>query len=259
MAHERTPAIRVERMTMAYGQRVIARDIDFTVWRGEIFSIVGGSGSGKTTLLRHLVGLERPAGGEIYYGGLCATQVDEATRERMLRRVGVLYQGGALFSSMTLAENVALPLAYTPLTPDEVRRVVRVKLRLVGLGGFDDYEPSQISGGMVKRAGLARALALDPDFLFLDEPSSGLDPVTARRLDELILDLRAGLGATVVVVTHDLASIFAISDACVFLDGASQHQIATGAPRDLLAHCQDPRVVDFFTRGGTYHPPEKAP
>jgi phospholipid/cholesterol/gamma-HCH transport system ATP-binding protein len=259
MVRERIAAIRVEHLTMAYGATVVLRDINFTVCRGEIFAIVGGSGSGKSTLLRHLTGLQRPAAGEIFYGEQCATQADPTEHELILRRVGVLYQGGALFSSMTLAENVALPLGqYTSLTSDEIRRIVELKLRLVGLGGFDEFEPSQISGGMVKRAALARALALDPDILFLDEPSSGLDPITAGRLDELILDLRAGLGATVVVVTHDLASIFAISDTCVILDAALHSQVASGTPRDLLEHCKDARVIDFLTRGGTYRPPERA-
>src|SRR5262249_26382259 len=153
---------------------------------------------------------------------------------------GVLYQGGALFSSMTLLENVSLPLAeYTTLTPSEIQRVARLKLSLVGLSGFDDFAPAELSGGMQKRAGLARAMAFDPAFLFLDEPSAGLDPITARRLDQLILDLRASLGATVIVVTHELSSIFAIGDQCVFLDAATHTQIATGAPRELLAHSTD--------------------
>ena len=175
----------------------------------------------------------------------------------MLRRVGVLYQGGALFSSMTLLENVGLPLAeYTTLTSSEIQRVARLKLALVGLSGFDDFEPAQLSGGMQKRAALARAMALDPSFLFLDEPSAGLDPITARRLDELILDLRASLGATVVVVTHELSSIFTIGDRCVFLDAATHSQIASGPPRELLAQSKDPRVTDFLTRGGQFLPPE---
>jgi phospholipid/cholesterol/gamma-HCH transport system ATP-binding protein len=250
--------IRVEHLTMAYGGTVVIRDVNFSVGRGEIFLIIGGSGSGKSTLLRHLMGLEEPASGEIFYDGRSSTKAGEKERQRMLRRVGVLYQGGALFSSMTLLENVALPLGeYTSLTASEIRRVARVKLALVGLSGFDDFEPSQISGGMQKRAALARAMALDPEVLFLDEPSAGLDPITGRRLDELILDLRASLGATVVVVTHELASIYAIGDRCVLLDGATHSHIATGAPRELLAHSDDPRVLEFLTRGGEYRPPEK--
>jgi phospholipid/cholesterol/gamma-HCH transport system ATP-binding protein len=258
MDGETDVAIRVEHLTMAYGGTVVMRDINFSIRRGEIFLIIGGSGSGKSTLFRHLVGLETPAAGEIFYGGQPVSKADETDRQRMLRRVGVLYQGGALFSSMSLLENVALPLGeYTHLTPSEIRRVARVKLALVGLDGFDDYAPSELSGGMQKRAALARAMALDPEFLFLDEPSAGLDPMTALRLDELILDLRATLRATVVVVTHELASIYAIGDNCVFLDAATHSQIATGAPRELLAHSRDPRVHDFLTRGGQYRPPEK--
>jgi len=258
MTSQTKAAIRVEHLTMAYGDTVVIRDINFTVWQGEIFVIIGGSGSGKSTLLRHLLALEEPAGGQIFYGNRCATLADAKERDQILRRVGVLYQGGALFSSMTLAENVGLPLdEYTSLTPEEITRVARVKLSLVGLSGFDDFEPSQLSGGMQKRAALARAMALDPAILFLDEPSAGLDPINARRLDELILDLRAGLGATVVVVTHELPSIFAIADSCILLDAASHSQIARGPPRDLLADCKDPRVLEFLTRGGEYRPPEK--
>jgi phospholipid/cholesterol/gamma-HCH transport system ATP-binding protein len=258
MDKEREVAIRVEHLTMAYGSTVVVHDVDFTVWRGEVFCIIGGSGSGKSTLLRHLLGLEEPAAGNIFYGSVCATTASEGERKRILRRVGVLYQGGALFSSMTVADNISLPLdEYTKLSDDEIRRVARVKLRLVGLAGFDDYEPAQLSGGMQKRAGLARAIALDPDILYLDEPSAGLDPVNARRLDDLILNLRAGVGGTVVVVTHELASIFRIGDRCVFLDGASHRQIACGSPRDLLASSKDPRVLQFLTRGGEYHPPER--
>ena len=247
--------ISVEHLTMAYGDHVVVHDVDFSVQKGEIFLIVGGSGSGKSTLLRHLIGLERPASGRILYAGRCLSEMSEAEREDVVRRLGVLYQNGALLSSMTLLENVSLPLEeHTSLAPDEIREIARFKLALVGLRGFDDFPPSELSGGMQKRAGLARALALDPMGLFLDEPSAGLDPITARRLDDLILDLRASLGTTFVVVTHDLASIFAIGDRCVFLDGPSKSQIAQGPPRELLARCDDPRVRDFLTRGGDYHP-----
>jgi phospholipid/cholesterol/gamma-HCH transport system ATP-binding protein len=257
MSGEAQPIIHVEHLTMAFGDKVVVRDIHFTVYRGEIFLIIGGSGSGKSTLLRHLIGLQEPASGRILYGGRCVAEVGEEERELMFRRVGVLYQGGALFSSMTLIENVSLPLdEYTSLAPREIREIARVKLALVGLRGFDDFAPSELSGGMQKRAALARALALDPMVVFLDEPSAGLDPITARRLDELILDLRASLGTTFVVVTHELASIFAIGDSCVLLDGASHAQVASGSPRDLLAHSSDQRVRDFLTRGGDYRPPE---
>jgi phospholipid/cholesterol/gamma-HCH transport system ATP-binding protein len=251
-------ALRVENLKMAFGSFVLMHDLNFSIRRGEIFIIIGGSGSGKSTLLRHLVGLEAPAAGEIFYGDRSFTRASTGEREEMLRRAGVLYQGGALFSSMTLAENVALPLGeYTRLAPSEIRRVAKTKLALVGLGGFEEFEPANLSGGMQKRAALARAMALDPEILFLDEPSAGLDPITARRLDELILELRASLGATVVVVTHELASIFAIGDNCVLLDARTHTQIATGAPRELLATSQDPRVIDFLTRSGEYRPVEK--
>jgi phospholipid/cholesterol/gamma-HCH transport system ATP-binding protein len=242
--------IRVERLTMAYGTYVLMRDLTFTIRRGGVFVIMGGSGSGKSTLLRHLIGLNEAAAGEIYYGEENFTRAAPDVRERLLRRVGVLYQSGALFSSLTLAENVALPLAeFTGLRPAEIRRVAELKLALVGLKGFEDYYPSQISGGMQKRAGLARAMALDPEVLFFDEPSAGLDPVTSRRLDELILELRDSLGATVVVVTHELASIFTIADDSIFLDAETRTAIASGPPKELLAHSTEPRVREFLTRG----------
>jgi phospholipid/cholesterol/gamma-HCH transport system ATP-binding protein len=253
------PSIRVENLTMAFGSFVLMHDLNFTIERGEIFVIIGGSGSGKSTLLRHLMGLEEPARGEVFYGDRSFTKADPDERQRMLRHVGVCYQSGALFSSMTLAENVALPIGeYTRLPPGEIRSLARTKLALVGLRGFEDFEPSKISGGMQKRAALARAMALDPEILFLDEPSAGLDPITARRLDELILELRKSLGATVVVVTHELASIFAIGDNCVFLDAATHTQIATGPPRELATHGRDPRVREFLTRGGEYLPTERS-
>ena len=237
---------------MAYGESVVMRDLNFTVNEREIFVIMGGSGTGKSTLLRHLVGLQEPARGTIFYQGSSAGlwQMPPRERERLMRRFGLLYQGGALWSSMTLAENIALPLQeYTAAAAEEVSALASLKLALVGLGGFEDYYPSEISGGMKKRAGLARAMALDPDILFFDEPSAGLDPLSARRLDDLILDLRDSLGATVVVVTHELQSIFAIGDNSVFLDGESKTMIASGNPKELLAGSKDPRVRAFLTRG----------
>src|SRR5579871_664081 len=242
--------ITVRHLTMAYGSYVLMRDLDFSVRRGDVFVVMGGSGSGKSTLLRHMVGLAEPAAGEVLYDGESFTRADPATRERMVRRFGVLYQSGALWSSMTLAENVSLPLEeFTTLRPAEIREVAALKLALVGLRGFEDFYPAQISGGMQKRAGLARAMALDPDILFFDEPSAGLDPISSRMLDDLILELRDSLGATIVVVTHELASIFTIANNCVFLDAESRTQIATGDPRDLLAHSRDMRVRRFLTRG----------
>jgi phospholipid/cholesterol/gamma-HCH transport system ATP-binding protein len=245
-----TPCIEVRNLTMAYGRRVIQRDVDFTVRHGDIFIIMGGSGCGKSTLLRHLIGLMRPAQGDVFYEGQSFWGAEPETRERMLQRFGVLYQSGALWSSMTLAENVALPLGeYTDLAPAEIRDLVSFKLALVGLAGFEEFYPSEISGGMRKRAGLARAMALDPEVLFFDEPSAGLDPISSRRLDDLILEVRASLGATVVVVTHELASIFAIGTDAVFLDGETKTMLATGDPKVLLTEASQPAVRRFLTRG----------
>jgi phospholipid/cholesterol/gamma-HCH transport system ATP-binding protein len=242
--------IVVRNLTMAYGSFVLMRDLNFTVRRGDIFIIMGGSGCGKSTLLRHLIGLKEPATGEIFYGDVNFTRAEPEVRESILRRFGITYQSGALWSSMTLAENVGMPLAeFTNLTPAQIREIAALKLALVGLKGFEDYYPNQISGGMQKRAGLARAIALDPEVLFFDEPSAGLDPVSSRMLDDLILELRASLGATVVVVTHELASIFAIGNNSIFLDADSRTAIAQGDPKELLAHSTNPVVHQFLTRG----------
>jgi phospholipid/cholesterol/gamma-HCH transport system ATP-binding protein len=243
--------ITVRDLTMAYGSFVLMREMSFTVKQGDVFIIMGASGSGKSTLLRHLIGLNQPAHGSIHYQEQDFTTADLTQRERILRNVGVLFQGGALWSAMTLSENIGLLLEeYTDLTPAEIRQVASLKLALVGLKGFEDYYPSQISGGMQKRAGLARAMALDPALLFFDEPSAGLDPISARRLDELILNLRDSLGMTVVVVTHDLASIFAIGTNSIYLDVPSRAITASGPPKELLAHTQDPTLRSFLTRGG---------
>jgi phospholipid/cholesterol/gamma-HCH transport system ATP-binding protein len=249
-ADERTIKIAVSDLTMAYGDFVLMRGLTFDVRRGDVFVIMGGSGCGKSSLLRHMIGLHEPAAGEILYDGESFTRAPEETREEMLRKMGVLYQQGALWSSMTLAENIALPLGeYTDLSAQEIREVACLKLALVGLKGFEDFFPSQISGGMRKRAGLARAMALDPDILFFDEPSAGLDPISSRLLDDLILALRDSLGATIVVVTHELASIFAIADDSVFLDADTRAMIAQGDPKDLVEHSPDEKVRRFLTRG----------
>jgi len=245
------PHIRVRDVTMAYGDFVLIHDLSFDIGRGDIFIIMGGSGCGKSTLLRHMIGLKEPARGEVFFGKTSFTRADPDEREQILRRCGVLYQRGALWSSLTLTENVALPLEqYTDLPPAEIRELAALKLALVGLKGFEEHYPSEISGGMQKRAGLARAMALDPEVLFLDEPSAGLDPISSRLLDELILELRASLGATVVVVSHELASIFAIGDNSVLLDAESRTMIAQGDPKELLETSKDPRVRRFLTRGG---------
>lgn len=242
--------IIVSDLTMAYGDFVIQRNLNFTIEKGEIFILMGGSGCGKSTLLRHLVGLKSPAKGKVYYGSISFWEISPEERDRIMRRSGILYQSGALWSSMTLSENISLPLTeYTDLAKKEIRELVSLKLALVGLAGFEDYYPSEISGGMRKRAGLARAMALDPEILFFDEPSAGLDPVSAKLLDDLILELRDSLGTTIVIVTHELSSIFAIGDDSIFLDTDSKTMIASGNPKKLLDECEDPRVHRFLTRG----------
>jgi len=244
------PHITVRNLTMAYGSYVLQRDLTFTVNRGDVFIIMGGSGCGKSTLLRHLIGLKEPATGTIRYGDMSFWEAEPEERDRMMRRFGVMYQSGALWSSLTLAENVALSLElYTKLKPAQIRELASLKLSLVGLAGFEDYYPSEISGGMKKRAGIARAMALDPEILFFDEPSAGLDPVSARLLDDLILELRESLGTTVVVVTHELASIFTIGNNSVFIDATEKTMIATGHPKRLLEECGNPTVRNFLTRG----------
>ena len=246
------PHIIVSGLTMAYDDFVIQRDLNFTINHNDIFIIMGGSGCGKSTLLRHLIGLKSPAKGQVYYGDINFWDAGPAERSRIMRKCGILYQKGALWSSMTLAENVALPLEeYTDLPNPAIREIVSLKLALVGLAGYEEFYPSEISGGMQKRAGLARAMALDPEILFFDEPSAGLDPVSARRLDDLILELRDSLGTTVVVVTHELASIFAIGSNSVFLDAETRTMIAQGNPHMLLAETVDPKVKEFLTRGKT--------
>ncbi|MFQ5329818.1 MAG: ABC transporter ATP-binding protein [Thermodesulfobacteriota bacterium] len=242
--------ITVQDLTMAYGDFLIQRDLNFTIHRGDIFIIMGGSGCGKSTLLRHLIGLKAPARGEVFYDGQSFWKSADEERENLKRRFGVLFQSGALWSSMTIAENISLPLEeYTSLGASDVKELVSLKLALVGLSGFEDYYPSEISGGMQKRAGLARAMALDPDILFFDEPSAGLDPVSARLLDDLILELRDNLGATVVIVTHELASIFAVGNNSVFLDSETRTMIAGGDPKRLLEESNDPKVRKFLIRG----------
>ena len=243
------PHIVVRDLTMAFGSFVLMRDLNFVVNHGDVFIIMGGSGCGKSTLLRHLVGLIEPAKGEISYDGFNFTKAEPQQRELMLRKFGILYQSGALFSSLTLIENVALPLAeFTKLPPAQIREISALKLALVGLSGFEEYYPNQISGGMQKRAGLARAMALDPEILFFDEPSAGLDPISSRLLDDLILQLRDSLGTTIVVVTHELASIFTIGNNSVFLDPDTRTMITQGDPKDLRDHCPDLKVRRFLSR-----------
>ncbi len=250
MSSGRESVLRVQGLTMAYGDFVLQRDLNFTVNRGDIFFIMGGSGCGKSTLLRHLIGLKRPAAGRVLYGDVDFWALDDSGRTTIMEQAGILYQGSALWSSMTLMENVALPLQhYTDLEPDLVAELVRLKLSYVGLVGFEEFYPSELSGGMRKRAAIARAIALDPKFLFFDEPSAGLDPVSARRLDELILELRDTLGATIIIVSHELASIYSIANNSVFLDSEAGTMLATGDPRELLKTSDNKTVIDFLTRG----------
>jgi phospholipid/cholesterol/gamma-HCH transport system ATP-binding protein len=247
---EKKAHITVTNLTMAYGSFVLMRDLNFTINRGDIFIIMGGSGCGKSTLMKIMIGLKSPATGKVFYGDTSFWDADPEEKDHLMQRFGILYQSGALWSSMTLAENVALPLQqYTDLRPVQIEELVALKLSLVGLGGFEEFYPSEISGGMRKRAGLARAMALDPDVLFFDEPSAGLDPVSAKRLDDLILELRSSLGATVVVVTHELASIFAIANNSVFLDPETRTMLATGDPHRLLEESDDFKIQNFLRRG----------
>ena len=245
------PVITTKDLEIAYGDFVIQRDLNFTVNRGEIFVLMGGSGCGKTTVMRCLTGLKAPSKGQVFLGEVSLWEAGQAVRDEMAHNIGIVYQSGALWSSMTLSENVGLPLGeFYDLSPQEIRELSSLKLALVGLSGFEDYYPSEISGGMRKRAGVARALALDPEFLFFDEPSAGLDPVTSSLLDDLILELRDSLGATMVMVTHELPSIFSVADSCVYLDADTRTMIASGDPKRLKTECQDPKVHAFLTRGG---------
>jgi len=244
------PAIEVRNLDLSYDDFPVMHHLNFTVNKGDIFIVMGGSGCGKSTLLKSLVGLLKPIKGEVLYDGKNFWDADEARQQAMMRRFGVLYQGGALWSSLTLWENVALPLQlHSKLSADEIREMAELKLALVGLRGYANFYPSELSGGMRKRAGLARAIALDPNIVFFDEPSAGLDPVSAKMLDDLILELRDTFDSTILVVTHELASIFAVGTNAIFLDEESKSMIAAGNPRELLATSRDSRVIRFLTRG----------
>jgi phospholipid/cholesterol/gamma-HCH transport system ATP-binding protein len=244
------PAISVSGLDCGYGTQVLLKDLNFQVKRGEIFFIIGGSGCGKSTLMRHMIGLNAPMAGQVRFFGECFNEAPADRQREMLKRIGVLYQGGALWSSLNLLENVMLPLEeYTPLKTRERAEIACMKLAQVGLSGYDAYYPSEISGGMRKRAGLARALALDPSIVFFDEPSAGLDPLTSRKLDELIVTLRDLLGMTCVVVSHELASIFSIADRVIMLDKQARGIIAEGDPRKLVGGSADVRVREFLGRG----------
>jgi len=249
-ATDPTAHITVSNLTMAYGDFVIQRDLNFIIKRGDIFIIMGGSGCGKTTLLKNIIGLKEPSQGDVYFDTTNFWKSPEPQQEAIKRRFGVLFQGGALWSSMTLAENVGLPLGeYTELSQSEISEIVAFKLALVGLAGYENFYPSELSGGMRKRGSLARAIALDPEILFFDEPSAGLDPPSSRRMDDLILEIRDSLKTTIVVVTHELESILRIGNNSVFLDAETRTMIASGDPKQLRKSSPEPRVREFLGGG----------
>lgn len=246
------PFLEIKGLTVAYGENVIMHDVDFTVNERDVFIIMGGSGCGKSTLLTVLTGLKSPEKGTETFAGkpFWGNGATKADRDALMRKAGILYQSGALWSSMTLAENVAMPLEqYTDFTPAEIKDLVALKLDLVGLGGFQNYYPAEISGGMKKRAGLARALALDPQIVFFDEPSAGLDPISSKNLDDLILQIRENLRTTIVMVTHELPSIFAIGTNSIYLDARTKTVIARGDPNELLKNPPNETLEHFLTRG----------
>ena len=250
---KQNPIIRVEHLSIGYEGKVIMRDLSFEIPKGDIFIIMGGSGCGKSTLLRTLTGLIPAQIGQIWIHDIDFINAAPQEKLEISKHSGILYQGGALFSSMTLAENVALPLQqYTDYTPDKISQIVAFKLALVGLGGYEDYYPSEISGGMRKRAGLARALALNPEIVYFDEPSAGLDPISSKNLDDLILEINKTLGTTIIVVTHELPSIFTIGKNSIFLDKTIRTISAKGSPKELLKNPPNQQVYEFLTRGESY-------
>ena len=246
------PFISIRNLSIGYGKRVIQENLNFDIHKNEIFFIIGGSGCGKTTLLKHMIGLLVPSKGEVLYEGVNFYQSNQETRLALLKSWGITYQSGALFSSMTLAENIALPLQlYTDLSEKQIAETVAFKLALVGLAGYEDFYPAEISGGMHKRAGLARAIALDPQLLFFDEPSAGLDPISSLRLDQLIVQVCKSLNSTVVIVSHELPSILSIGTRCVVLDAQAKTMLDVGAPQELLYHSKHEKVRQFLSRAGT--------
>ena len=243
------PIIQIKNLTSRYGENTIFENISIDVHDGEVFVILGGSGCGKTTLLRHMIGLMRPYSGNVIIDGEDICSCDDKTFHEFLKKIGVLFQSSALIGSMTLGENVALPiLEYTPLSKTEVDKIVRLKLHMVDLDGYENHLPSELSGGMKKRAGLARAIALNPKILFLDEPSAGLDPITSAEIDELVMHINKNMGTTIVVVTHELDSIFRIGQRVIMLDKQTKGIIAEGNPADLMKNSPHPLVHKFFNR-----------
>lgn len=246
------PFISVRDLCIGYGSRIVQQNLNFDVHKNDIFFIIGGSGCGKTTLLKHMIGLIPPSKGHVIYEGVDFYQADDETRLSLLKNWGITYQSGALFSSMSLAENVALPMQlYTDLSAKQIAEAVAYKLALVGLAGFEDFYPAELSGGMHKRAGLARAIALDPQLLFFDEPSAGLDPISSLRLDQLIVQICQALDSTVIIVSHELPSILSIGTHCVFLDAQSKTMLDSGDPKHLLHHSPQEKVRQFLSRAGT--------
>lgn len=246
------PFISVRDLSIGYGNRVVQEHLNFEIQQNDIFFIIGGSGCGKTTLLKHMIGLIAPSKGEVLYGDVNFYEASEETQLKLLQSWGITYQSGALFSSMSLAENVALPLQlYTDLSEKQIAEAVAYKLALVGLSGYESFYPSEISGGMHKRAGLARAIALDPQLLFFDEPSAGLDPISSLRLDQLIVEICKALDSTVIIVSHELPSILSIGTNCVFLDAQAKTMLDAGDPKHLLEHSSEEKVRQFLSRAGT--------
>lgn len=249
-----TAQIKATNLTIGYDHFVLLKSIDFEIKKHDIFIIMGGSGCGKSSLLRVLTGLMPPKSGTVEIDNVDFTRAEPTQKNQIMQKCGILYQSGALFSSMTLAENIALPLQqYTSYSSRTIQELVSLKLALVGLAGFEDFYPSEISGGMKKRAGLARALALDPEIVYFDEPSAGLDPISSKLLDDLIIDINQSLGTTIVVVTHELSSIFDIGTNSIFLDAQTKSIMGRGNPKELLKNPPNDTVLKFLTRGVKEH------
>ena len=247
---DKTAQIIAQDLTIGYGDNILLKDANFSINKQDVFIIMGGSGCGKSSMLRVLTGLVQPISGKLLINNINFTAADDLQKKKIMQDSGILYQSGALFSSMTLAENIALPLQlYRNYSASQIKELASLKLALVGLAGFEEYYPSEISGGMKKRAGLARALALDPEIVYFDEPSAGLDPISSKLLDDLILDINQSLGTTIVVVTHELSSIFAIGNNSIFLDGSTKSIIGRGDPKELLKNHTNDTVYQFLTRG----------
>lgn len=246
---ESKPIITVKNLAQRFGNNIVFENVSFEVYKGEVLVIVGGSGCGKSTLLRIMIGLQKPSAGQVLYQGTDITRAEEDALNDYRKNIGVLFQSGALFSSMSIKENIALPLQeYTDLDPDTIDNIIKMKLGMVNLAGYENHNPAELSGGMKKRAGIARAMALDPRVLFFDELSAGLDPITAVELDDLIIKTNEALGTTMVIVTHELESIYKIAHRVLMLDKEARGIIAEGKPLELKERATDPRVKSFFLR-----------